>query len=105
MTRNLPGAVATDDTAPPEPSPAELAWPGIERHLDGVTMCRSVSLYALRGWFDTAVDLAAARADGHGWDHDQAVNHAVERLRKSLHATVDTLADLKLTVGAGGRIQ
>lgn len=77
----------------------------LERLLDGVTMCRSVSLFAMRGWFDVAVDLGVARADGHKWDTEQAMRNAVERLRETLHAAIDAAADLKLTAGAQGRIQ
>lgn len=83
----------------------EASWPDMERHLDGVTMCRSVSLYAMRGWFDAAVELAVARAVHHQWDRDEAASHAIDRLCETLHTAADTLADLKRSAGAEARIQ
>lgn len=91
-----------DDEPPGECAPH---GPGVEHLLDGVTMCRSVTLYAARGWFDASVDLAVARAQGHGWDRDQATCNAVERLRATLYTAADTFADMKLAAGAEARIQ
>ena len=105
MTYTTPGDAATSADGESEEVSGEFKWPDMARLLDGVTMCRSVSLYALRGWFDAEVDLKVARAERHRWDHDQAVNLAIERLRETLHTAVDTIADLKLSVGAEGRIQ
>lgn len=83
----------------------EASWPGMDRHLDGVDMCRSVSLYAVRGWYDAEVDLAVARAKGHGWDRDEAFRNAVDRLCETLHTAADTIAELKRSAGVEARIQ
>ena len=106
MTHHSPSiAPSTADSDDNTSSSGEPQWPGMERLLDGVTMCRSVSLYALRGWFDAEVDLKVARAEHHGWNHDQAVDNAIERLRETLHTAVDVVADLKHSVGSTGKIQ